>query len=217
MRIQTTEKARILHLDELEDLVDKIARSYIKRVYSGIFHHVFGTLDDVKQVIWTRFLEAKQAREIIQGDIAEHRGLLTTIAKRGLVDYTRTHLGRYRDDKKFTTKNGILASTYYMDYYESEDGGMYELPLASDDDTYAEVERKILTEKIQRDIYSFINSKTRTKGLSKAQLEMIWEMMHQDFSMREIAKTVGVTESRVSQIHKQNINRLRKKYAAEKI
>ena len=193
MSTQSTEKTKGVIFDhgKLDDLIEKAVRSFYKRNNQHLMYHAFGEFEDAMQVGWTRLLEAKKARALIAKDISGFEGLITVIVQRGLVDYMRTHLGRSGKGLPDYKGNGVLATTYYMDYYTNEDGGIMDLPMPSPQD----VEEEVITSALAEQIRAFMAAKLNPR--EKMMLEM-----HTDrgMTMREIAKMMYVTESRVSQV-----------------
>ena len=226
MQTQNTVRNNIPDYEEIEDFVDKLGRDFIKKNHKSIWYHSFGDLDDIKQVIWTRFLEVKKARELIYTSIKGNKGLLTTIAKRGLIDYVRTQIGRQLEKGKYSKKGTLLNSTYYMDYYESEDGGFFELPVP--DKRYSienienavvlnEIRRNYIENKISNDISSWLNKREKRKKyereLTDKEKHVLYLSVEMGMTMKQIGRNLEITESRVSQIYAKSIETLKRKYA----
>ena len=200
---KTIEKIELHEYEELENLVQKIANSFIKKNYSALIAIAFGNRDDIMQVIWTRFLEVNKSREIIKSGIKGNKALLTTIAKRGLVDYMRTQIGRH--DEKRGTKNykgqGMMKTTYYMTYMYPEEGGYVDIMIEDPKDYEAEIMENILREELD----NFMRQKLTPKE------NMVMKLYAKDqLNMKEIGDVMSVTESRVSQIMSSAKTKMRK-------
>lgn len=221
----------IFDFDTLNELVQKTVRSFYKRHLPKLNYLAFGEFEDAVQIAWTRLIESVQARDIIIGNISGKEALLVTIMKNGLIDYMRSRIGR---DENTHKSKGMFATTYYMDYYRTSDT-VIDLPIKDRRytpenfdrailvsqllDDWKEEERKVkIREKMQRDIEQFIRKKKekqekrKKRELTDQEKNTLKLMVHWGMDQREIGRSLGLTESRVSQIVKKGIDKLKEKH-----
>jgi len=193
------EKLVIADYEATEDLVDKYAKSYWKKAPFVVRDFVFQDLEDVIQSLWVVIIERKQAREIVADSIEGKEGLLTAIIKRGLVDYIRSHTGRWKvEHKSLHKKCTYMFTTNYMDYVvgDKDDVGGNIIDIAfPDTQATARIEDVVVSQDLKSQLDSFLNSRIRPREL------MIYDLVYKDgLKQKAVGKLLDLTESRVNQI-----------------
>lgn len=192
-------QVNIVDFDKINQIVERSANIYWRRSYWKIRNFVFADIYDVRQVVWVRFLESKQVREILTTPKPDEYKMLYTIASRAIIDYIRSQCGRFETSDK--AKQWIHTS-YYMGYTREEMKDLIDAPA----DESRSVEDAYIEAQLTKEIYNFINTKMGTR--EKFVAEMIFK---NDVKQRDIADMMGVTESRVGQIKSKVIKSVRKK------
>lgn len=197
------ERLVISNYQGINDLVRQTAFKYWRKSWR-VSNYVFASIDDVMQVCWVRLLESKKGRELITQDIEGFQGLICTIAKRGIQDYVRSHLGR----EGKSSKNDRIFTTYYMDYLESDSGDIVDLPIAS---ATRSIEDELIKKQMLSELNDFMNRKLSRRD------KMIMDYLYKnDATAKEVGeKMFNITESRVSQIRTQAIKQLRNKFSGD--
>ena len=197
----TAEKIKILRYDEINEALKKTAYIMWKKAWS-MCYHVFYNIEDAVQVMWTRLLESKKGRElIILDDISDYVGLIVTIAKRGMLDYIRSVLGR---EGKNDHRKGVLYTTYYMDYLEG-DSDPFDIMLPAQDTS---PEKAAIRNNMMKEISTFLNNR-----LSRRDRMIVSYVFNNKLSMKEIGEKFSITESRVSQLTGKTMKELKKEFA----
>jgi RNA polymerase sigma factor (sigma-70 family) len=180
---------------QVNDLVNKYAKSYWKKSALKVRDYVFQDLDDVMQSCWVILIERKQARRLLEKEELEDndKATLTTIMKRGLVDYIRTHVGRYYEGKD-TNKSTFMFTTYYMDYTADETSDIVDFAF-QDQSPMAKVEDVVIQKSLQEQLDSFLSNRIKPRELQ------IYDLVSKEGrTMKEVGRSFYITESRVSQI-----------------
>ena len=200
----------IKDFDKFEDLIDQTAKTLWKRSYR-LCNHVFGMIEDMKQVGWTRMLESKKGRELLEVGVEGQQGLICTIVKRGMLDYIRSVLGR--EDQNSSKGLQLYMTTYYMDYYLEGHGSphdMLDIMLPSENREEKSPENTVIAKLLLEEVEEFMRNKLSRRD------KMIMDYLHKnDHNRKEVGKKFKVTESRVSQLRTKAIQKVRQKYAQE--
>jgi RNA polymerase sigma factor (sigma-70 family) len=191
----TVAKLDIKNPELITELVNKYAKSYWKKSPIKVRNFVFQDLDDVMQSCWVVLIERKQARKLLEKEEMEDsdKATLTTIMKRGLVDYIRTHVGRYTEGKD-TNKSTFLFTTHYMDYVADDTSDIVDFTF-HDPSPSAKVEDVVIQKSLQEQLNSFLSNKIKPRDLQ------IYDLVSKEGRMmKEVSRAFYIRESGVSQI-----------------
>ena len=191
----TVASLNIPDYEQVNDIVNRYAKSYWKKSAHKIRDYVFEGLDDVMQSCWVVLIERKQARKLIEKEELEASDIatLTTIMKRGLIDYIRTHVGRYQEGKD-TNKSIFMFTTYYMDYTADETSDIVDFAF-EDQSPAVKVEDLVIQKSLQEQLNSFLSNRIKPRELQ------IYDLVTKEGrTMKEVGRPFYITESRVSQI-----------------
>lgn len=188
-------------LEEVSKLLRQTAFKFWKRSYH-VSRYVFHSIEDTMQVGWVRLLESKKGCELLS-NTEGNAGLICHIAKRGMQDYVRSVLGR---EGKDSAKSLKLTTTYYMDYYENDQGDLMDIPI---EHATVSIEQQVIEKQIMSELDEFMR-----KRLSRRDKLIMDYLYREGKTAREITKKFSMTESRISQIRSKCIDELRSKYGS---
>jgi RNA polymerase sigma factor (sigma-70 family) len=203
-------KLDIRNPELIADLVNMYAKSYWKKSPIKVRNFVFQDLDDIQQSCWVCLIERKQARKLLEKEdlTDKEQGLLVTIMKRGLVDYIRTHVGRYTEGKD-TNKSTFLFTTHYMDYVADEASDIIDFAF-HDPSPSAKVEDAVIQKSLQEQLDSFLSNKIKPRELQ------IYDLVSKEGrTMKEVGRSFYITQSRVSQIVEKVRNKIDKDFGGK--
>jgi RNA polymerase sigma factor for flagellar operon FliA len=154
-------------------------------------------LDEIRRNDWAPRSVHKKARDIS-----------------GAMHALEQKLGRNAQDTEVASELGISISEYHHQLYDSSGHQVFSLEDFNDsDETHAlpiseqqsEPEQEIQSDNFQQSLVEAI------KTLPERERLMMSLYYNEELNLKEIGEVLGVSESRVSQIHSQTIIRLRSK------
>jgi RNA polymerase sigma factor for flagellar operon FliA len=154
-------------------------------------------LDEIRRNDWAPRSVHKKARDIA--------GAMHTLEQK---------FGRNAQDTEIASELGMSISEYHQQLYDSSGHQVFSLEDFNDsDETHAlpistqqsEPEQEIQSENFQQSLVKAI------KTLPERERLMMNLYYNEELNLKEIGEVLGVSESRVSQIHSQTIIRLRSK------
>lgn len=204
------EQIFIEDFDAVDVIVQQAANKLWKKSYK-ICWHVFGSFEDTVQTGWTALFASKKARAILAEPIEGNKGLINTIAYRGMIDYVRSVLGRENQDS--AKRLQLYRTTRYMDFYKvDKNGNEYNndelLDIIMPRHECGDPESLLIAATMQKDIDTFLNNRLSRRD------KMIMDYIYKhDLTSREIGKKFAITESRVSQVKSKAIKLTQKRFA----
>lgn len=207
------EEVKVKDFDIVNDMVNAAAKKIWSKAYRMCWH-VFGDFEDSIQVGWTALCARKSARDILAKSAENNKGLIKTIAYRGIIDYIRSSVGR-EDAKNCDKKLQLYKTTRYMDYYNetSHDGVIsydelldFIIPIQAYDEPT--IETDLIQTSLQKEIDDFLNS-----TLNRREKMIMDHIYKKDMNNEEVSKAFSLTAGRISQIKTKAINQARKRFA----